>query len=121
LRYDPYRHAAELGLKVQWEDLKVNEPSGLDRETGTVTLPTRLDTVGARVRLAVILVYAEHPELNRTAHTQLIALRTAAQRLIRYSEYVEVTASIWDRKYQALALGVDEPTLAAYERFRYHV
>lgn len=107
--YNPYQHAAELGVTVRWGSLGANVQGFYDHAANTIWLNEALGFREARCVLAHEIVHAEFAGTGQEADKESVELRCdkiAASRLIYIPQLMQVMVEVEDARYWCAELGV---------------
>lgn len=116
MSYNPYRHAAELGVTVEWADsCAESTPGSYDPATNCITLCTELDAREARSWLALFVAFAEQGGAN-TPSEKMRAAHRALNRLVDRAEYQKIAALFKTQEQRAYALGTIPEVIEFYEK-----
>lgn len=114
-RYDPHRHAEDLGITVHYRRLRTC--SGLYvPELRVIFLQPRMHRIHERSVLAHEIVHAEYDDRGREDHQERRADRVAARRLIAPDDLREVALLSDDPGAWALELDVTDHMLDVWLR-----
>lgn len=114
LQYDPWTHAKELGVRVEYYNLKANYGLWVPQQNLILIRP-RMRTLMERSVLAHEVVHAEYcdPPFHNSKF-EARANRIAAERLINPKAYAELARIYGDGDLICRELGVSRELLQAY-------
>lgn len=115
--YDPWRHAAMLGIDIVHRDLPDPRMVAAYSEAhGAIFVRTNLHSISERCGLAHEIVHAEHADVGYSEAQEERADRIAARRLIRPWRLSHFSGVTDDPGGIALELGVTEHIMETWHR-----
>lgn len=119
MRYDPFQHAEDLGLRVEWGDPGPGIAGLYEHHSLTITLSAGLSPRAARCVLAHEIVhheYGDEPTMDAVWHAkrERRCNRIAAARLVDDDEFAAAVAASEDPGQWCLDLSVTSWILKAY-------
>lgn len=112
-RYDPYAHAEQLGIRVEYQRLRSANGLWIPDEQ-LIILRTGMRAVHERSALAHELGHAHYAHRDDRPKHEVQADRWAAEHLIDMRECVDTLAFYGDAYRTALELGVSNRLLRVY-------